>query len=380
MSEMNPRSTAAEIALIGRNAEPDDGVSLGELFAVLRLRWRLILGCSLLAGLTGLAVAFVWPPTYTARLSFLPPQQQGGAAAALSGLGALAGLASGLAGGGALKTPADQYIALMQSATIGNRLIDQYKLIEVYDEKYRIDALEELSKKVRITAGKKDGLVNIEVDDRSADRSAAIANSYVVELRKLTNTLAISEAQQRRVFFDQQLQATKEKLTQAQISLQSSGFNPGAIKTEPRAAAETYARLRAEATAAEVKLQALHGMLAENAPEVQLQQNTLVALRRQLASMEVAAPVTGDADYITRYREFKYQETLFELFAKQYELARVDESREGALIQVVDPATTPEKRSKPKRALVALAAALAALVLLCGWVIAREKRMAPVMP
>ena len=49
-------------------------------------------------------------------------------------------------------------------------------------------------------------------------------------------------------------------------------------------------------------------------------------------------PVSGP-DYLTKYREFKYQETLFELFARQYEIARVDESREGALIQVVDPAT-----------------------------------------
>jgi uncharacterized protein involved in exopolysaccharide biosynthesis len=360
-------------------ADEDDvahgGRSSGEMFAILLDRWRLIVIGSVLAGLTTFAIVMVWPPTFTARMSFLPPQQQqSGAAAALSSLGALAGLAGGLTGGAGLKSPADQYIALMQSASIGNRIIDRFKLIEVYDEKYRIDALEQLAKKVRIGAGKKDGLIVVEVDDRSAERSAAIANSYIDELRRLTNTLAISEAQQRRVFFDQQLQTTKERLTLAQVALQSSGFNPGALKAEPKAAAESYARLRAEATAAEVKMQTLRGMLAENAPEIVLQQNTLTALRRQIANMEAASPTIGDADYITRYREFKYQETLFELFARQYELARIDESREGALIQVVDLATPPEKKSKPKRMMLTLGSVVVTALLLSFFALTRGPR------
>jgi uncharacterized protein involved in exopolysaccharide biosynthesis len=203
-----------------------------------------------------------------------------------------------------------------------------------------------------------------------------MANSYVAELRQMTNRLAVSEAQQRRVFFEQQLQATKEKLTQAQIALQSSGFNGGALKAEPRAAAESYARLRAEITATDVKLQTLRGMLAENATEIQSLQNTLAALRRQLATLEVASRASGDTDYISRYREYKYQETLLELFARQYELARVDESREGALIQVVDVATPPEKKSKPKRALIAVGAALLAALGACVWVLVRQSRRA----
>jgi uncharacterized protein involved in exopolysaccharide biosynthesis len=364
-TDAGPNFASAEL-------DEDEGISLGELFATLSTHWKLILGSSTLAGALALGVAFLLPPTYTARTALLPPQQQqSSAAAALSSLGALAGLAGGAAG---LKSPADQYIALMQSITVSNHIIDQYKLIDVYESRYRVDAQDELARKVRIAAGKKDGLITIEVDDHSAERSAAIANSYVAELRQLTNRLAVSEAQQRRVFFEQQLQATKEKLTQAQIALQSSGFNGGALKAEPRAAAESYARLRAEVTATDVKLQTLRGMLAENATEIQSLQNTLAALRRQLASLEVASRTSGDTDYISRYREYKYQETLLELFARQYELARVDESREGALIQVVDVATPPEKKSKPKRALIALGAALLAALCACGWVLVRQSR------
>ena len=156
----------------------------------------------------------------------------------------------------------------------------------------------------------------------------------------------------------------------------ASGFSPGALRAEPKAAAEGYARLKAEVTAAEVRLQTLRGTLSDNAVEVQQQQATLGALRAQLSRLEQAKsapmPPLGGPDYISKYREFKYQETLFELFARQYELARVDESREGALIQVVDPATPPEKKSKPKKAFIALLSTAAALMGLIVFVLARH--------
>jgi uncharacterized protein involved in exopolysaccharide biosynthesis len=330
--------------------EEDDGVSLAELGRLIGGQWKVILGGTILGGLLGFGGAMLIPPTYTARTVIMPPQQQGGAAAALSSLGALAGLATG----GGTKSFAEQYIALMQSATVSDRLIDKYKLMSSYDVKYRVDARKELSKNVVITAGKKDGLITIDVDDHDPAVAAGMANSYVNELRMMTNTLAVTEAQQRRKFFEQKLGETKTKLTEAQVALQSSGFGAGALKAEPKAAAEGYARARAEVTAAEVKLQTLRRMLADGAPEVSQQQALVGALRAELARLEQKEPSKGDADYIGRYRDFKYQETLFDLYAKQFELARTDESREGALIQVVDIATLPEKKSKPKRGMIAL--------------------------
>jgi uncharacterized protein involved in exopolysaccharide biosynthesis len=335
--------------------EDDEGISLSELGGFIAAQWKLILAGTVLGGAIGFGAASLIPPTYTARTVIMPPQQQqGGAAAALSSLGALAGLA----GGGGAKNTADQYIALMQSATVSDRLIDRYKLMTAYDAKFRVDARKDLGKNVAIVAGKKDGLITIDVDDRDPTVAASMANSYVDELRLMTNTLAVSEAQQRRKFFEQKLDETKSKLTDAQIALQSSGFSSGTLKAEPKTAAEGYARARAEVTAAEVKLQTLRRMLADGAPEVSQQQALLGALRAELSKLEQKEPSKGDADYIGRYRDYKYQETLFDLYAKQFELARTDESREGALIQVVDVATPPEKKSKPKRAMISLGVAV----------------------
>jgi uncharacterized protein involved in exopolysaccharide biosynthesis len=355
---------------LGRPIPEEDEISLRDLVQPLLTHWKLLVVGPLLAGSAALGITFLIAPAFTARTSFLPPQQQqSAAAAAIASLGGLAGLAGSAAN---IKSPADQYVALMQSVTVEDRIVDQFKLLEVYDQKLRVDARTVLEKQVRIAVGKKDGLISVEVDDESPARAAAMANQYVEELRRLTSVLAVSEAQQRRAFFERELTQTRDRLTKAQQVLQGSGFNPGALKAEPRAAADGYARLRAEVTAAEVRLMTLRSTRAEQAPELQQQQATLSALRAELARSEQATQVTGGPDYISKYREFKYQETLFDLFSRQYELARVDESREGALIQVLDQALPPEKKSRPKRGVIAVVTTFFALILITAGILARH--------
>ena len=353
----------------------EPGMTLAEMFAALRQNlWLLAMG-PLAAGLTALGITLLIAPTFTASTTVLPPQQaQSGAASALASLGSLAGLAGGAAG---ISSPGERYVALMQSVTLSDRIVEQFKLMEVYEEKFRVDARKELASNVRITLGKKDGLLTVEVDDKSPQRAADIANRYVDELRRITGTLAVTEAQQRRAFFERQLQQSRDRLVGAQQALQASGFNAGALKSEPKAAAEAYARLKAETTSADLRLQILRGTMADGTAEVRQQQTLLTGLREQLARAEHASDNSGGPDYVGKYREFKYQETLFEFYARQFELARADESREGALIQVVDPATPPEKKSKPKRAIIAIATTLASLLALLAFVLVRYSLRRP---
>lgn len=353
----------------------DLGMTLKEMLGALRSRRKLLILAPMIVGAVTLVLTGLVAPTFTATTTFMPPQQsQSSAASLLASLGPLAGLAgSGTASGNS----AERYVALMQSVTLSDRIIDQFKLIEVYESKFKVDARKSLAENVQITLGKKDGLISVAVDDKSPQRAAAIANRYVTELRAMTQTLAVTEAQQRRVFFEQQLALSRDRLVVAQQALQASGFNAGALKAEPKAAAETYAKLKAQGTAAEVKLQTLRGSLADGAPEVIKQQAELEAVRSQLARAEQATDTTGGPDYIGKYREFKYQETLFELYARQFEIARGDESREGALIQVVDLASEPERKSKPKRAITTLACTLASFLLLVAFVLTRHALRKP---
>lgn len=349
----------------------DDEINLLDLLQTLVDNLRLLVLGPLAVGVAALGISFAIKPTFTAEMSFLPPQQQQGMAASmLASLGALGGIAGAAAG---LKNPADQYVAFLKSNSIENALIDRFKLLERYDEEFKQDARKILEKKVNISAGK-DGIINVEVDDHDPQFAADLANAHVDELRKLLGRLAVTEAQQRRQFFEKQLEQTKTRLTQAELALRETGVSSSVLKSDPGTAVAAVAALQAQVTAQEVKVGAMRGYLAETAPEFKQALTELANLRNQLAkqSQQDKGQGTAQGDYVSAYREFKYQETLFELFAKQFEVAKADEAREGATIQVVDVAQPPERKSKPKKALIAILATLASGFALLLYVFIRQ--------
>lgn len=241
--------------------------------------------------------------------------------------------------------------------------------MKLYEEEMRIDALKELGNRLRINLAKREGVISVEIDDHSPQRAADIANAFVDELRSLTATLAVAEAKQRRTFFEGQLQEARERVTQAQRALQASGFDQSALRAEPRASAEAYARLKAEVSAIEVRLNGLRSALADNAPEV-VQQAAALSSMRQLLKQYERTSTDESTDYIGRYREFKYQEAIFDIYARQFELARADEAREGGYLQRIDVAQAPERKSKPKRSWIAIGVSLTTAALLVIWVLA----------
>jgi len=271
-------------------------------------------------------------------------------------LGALGGLAGAATG---LKSPADQYISFMKSVTMQDALIERFKLVEKYEAKLKTDARLALTGSVRIASGK-DGLISVEVDDKDPKFAADLANAHVEELRVLLGRLAVTEAQQRRMFFEKQLAQTKDNFAKADLALKSSGISSSVLKSSPAAALEAVARLKAGISVQEVKLGAMRNYLAESSPDFKQALSELASLKSELAKAEKDEPASqGISDYVARYREYKYQETMFELFAKQFELAKVDESREGAVVQVLDIAQPPEGKAKPKKAMIAIIATLA---------------------
>lgn len=348
-----------------------DEISLLDLLQVMVDHLRLLVLVPLCAGLVALGLSFLIKPSFVASTQFMPPQmQQSAAASMLQSLGALGGLAGAATG---LKNPADQYVAFIKSRAVAEALIERFDLVERYESQYLQDARKTLQAKSSISAGK-DGLIKIDVEDHDPQFAADLANAYVLELGQLLDRLSVTEAQQRRTFFEKQLTQTKERLIAAELALAASGVSTSVLNVNPELALEGPARLRAQVTAQEVKLASMRTYLAEGAPQFRQALNELNALRAQLtkAEKEQSNPASQGSDYINKYREFKYQETLFELFSKQFELAKVDESREGAVLQVIDIAVAPERKAKPKKALIAIAATLGVGFVLLMWVFVRH--------
>jgi uncharacterized protein involved in exopolysaccharide biosynthesis len=350
--------------------QDDHEISLLDLLQVVVDNIRLLVLGPLVCGLAALGISFAITPTFTAKTQFLPPQQQQSAAASmLASLGSLGGLAGAATG---IKSPADQYIAFMKSVSVQVAIIERFKLVEKYEAKLKTDARMALTGSVRIASGK-DGLISVEVDGKDPKFAADLANAHVEELRNLLGRLAVTEAQQRRMFFEKQLQVTNENFIKADVALKSSGINSSVLKTSPATAVEAVARLKAGISVQEVKLGTMRNYLTESSPDFKQALSELASLKSQLAKAEKEEPASqGTSDYVARYREFKYQETMFELFAKQFELAKVDESREGAVIQVLDIAEPPERKAKPKKAIIAIIATLASGLALLLFVFVRS--------
>jgi tyrosine-protein kinase Etk/Wzc len=374
-STINPETPAA----------PDDEISLLDLAIVLAKHKRLILGLPLAAAIVAAIISLLMTPIYTGTAKLLPPQQsQSTAAAVLSQLGALSGLAGGAIPG--IKNPNDIYVAMLKSRTVADNLINRFKLQELYEAQYLVDARKALANVSTIMSGK-DGVIAIDVEDKDPKRAAVLANAYVEELERLTKVLAVSEASQRRLFFENQLKTTKDGLAEAEVALQRTQEQTGLIKLDDQGKAiiEAVAMIRARIAATEVQLRVMRSFATDKNSEVMRSEQELGGLRAQLAKLERTNPVgqgdifvpTGKVpevglEYVRKLREVKYHETLFELLAKQYELARIDEAKDAFLIQVLDKAVEPERRTRPKRTLMVILSALVAGFLAVLWAFLKE--------
>lgn len=370
MSTLKTVSTPSDSPKL-RLEEHRDEISLLDLIVILTARRSMILkvvgGCTLVA----LVIAFLLPVRYTAHITVMPPQRNSSMASALTSqlgnLGSLASLAEGSLG---LKTPNDMYVTMLHSETVEDAMINQYGLMKEYHRKYLSEARKVFEKRFDVKANEKDDLIHIAVEDRDPRRAAEMANAYVEEFRRLSQGLAITEASQRRLFFEQQLEQTKDKLADAEEALKESEQKNGMLQVDSQARAliESAAMLRAQIEAKEVQIQMMRTFAGDqNANLIEAEQG-LTGLRAQLAKLtgnkdddtagllepKGVLPQTG-LEYVRKFRDVKYYETMFELLARQYELAKLDEAKEGALIQIIDPAHVPDRRSFPPRALIVAA-------------------------
>lgn len=328
-------------------------------------------------------IVFLIPDQYTATTVILPPQQNASAGSAilsqLGGNGALASLAGGSLG---LKNPGDMYVAMFHSRSVEDALIQRFGLISRYHAKAMYGAREDLESHTTVTLGTKDGLITITATDRDPKFAAQLANGYVQEFSKHSNGLALTESSQRRAFFQQQLLQADGNLVQAEEGLKHTQQTTGILQldSQARALIETSASLRGQITAKEVQLQGMHSFATANNPEYVLAQEQLNALKAQLAKVAGAGGSVGSGvgvskegvsqagiTYLNSMRDVRYYETIVELLSKQFELAKLDEARQGT-IQISDLAVPPERHSSPKRILIVILAVIGASIvaLLCA--------------
>lgn len=353
----------------GHSAQQDEEVSLLDLLIVLAERKWIILQITAAIAILAAIASLILPARYTATVTLLPPQQNstmgGMLASQLGGMAALAGASLGV------KSPNDMFVAMFRSRTVEDAMVQHFGLMKQYHARFLSDARKAFEGQVTVDGNTKDGLIHISVDDGNPSHAAELANGYVDQFRSLSQHLAITEASQRRLFFEQQLEQAKNNLADAEEALKKTELSTGVIQPESQASALIGAAvtLRAQIEAKEVQIEGMQTYATGENPEVVQAQRELESMRAQLARLGSSESALSDEllvpkgrvpeaslEYIRKLRDVKYYETIFDILARQFEVAKLDEAKEGALIQVVDPAIVPDRRSFPKRALIVVGA------------------------
>lgn len=348
--------------------------------------WLLII--STIGIVAAVIVALLQPKYFNAQIRLMPPTSNSGSgqAALLGALGGTGGAASMLG----IKTPGDLYIGLLKSRSITDHVIAKFSLKEVYKIKTAQNTRLQLANLTKVVVGK-DGIINIDVEDQDPKRAAAIANEYFYALQNMMQRMAITEAGQRRLFFETQLKQAKNQLTDAEEAFKMMQQTTGVLQldTQGKVAIEAIAGIRAAISAKEVELASLRQYATPENPDYQRKSIEMDALRNESSKLERSQ--TGDAnqvanlgnnkkltdsgmDYARRLRDLKYAETVFELLAKQFEFARLDESRDVASLQLIDEAIVPELPSRPNRTLLILAGSLFSLLFAVAIVLLKTRK------
>lgn len=341
-----------------------------------RAKWTLLAVDLLVTAAVALGLLMI-PNTYTARTLLLPPQQgqsSGGSALATLGI-----LATGLGGVSTLKTPEEMYVSLLKSESVGDVLIERFKLRERYHSDTVADVRKSLARRVSVSAERKSGLILVQVDDREPVFAAQMANAFAEALRGLMNRIAVTEASQRRMFFAEQAEQAKTELAKAELAFKAAQEKYGIQSIDVRAQGDIRAasELRAQVMTREVQIQAMRQYAGPENPDVQRLQAEIGSLRLQLNRMEhgagIDSPSSGPAMANQRaYREVKYQEAILSGLITQAELARGDEARQAPLVQQVDIARPPDRATSPDRRLIVLLAAVSGLLGAIAFVLVRK--------
>lgn len=359
---------------IRSDAPSDDEIHLLDLFIVLARYKYLILGSTVLVGALAMLASLLMTPKFVSTTTIMPPQQSqnSGLTAMLGQLGGLAGVATGA------KNTNDLYIGLLESRTIADSLIARFKLQERYEQVTMEGTRRALGAASEFSLSKKAGIISIKAEDKDPRFAADLSNAYAEELARLNQSMALTEASQRRLFFEKQLKEVKDQLADAEIALRNTQETTGIIQPDSQVQAiiTSVAQLKGTIAAREVQLSAMRTFAAPQNPDVLRTEQELRSLQAQLSKLEKTRPIkSGDfmvptgqipaagVEYVRSLRNVKYYETIFELLSKQFELAKIDEAKDASLIQVLDKAIPSERKSRPKRALITLAGLFGGAVL-----------------
>jgi uncharacterized protein involved in exopolysaccharide biosynthesis len=358
----------------GKDNSMGSKMKMADFLMIFLKRRRFITALLFLCGGSAVLYSFYAPPIYKAECCILPSSQERSSTSAI-----LSQLSGGLVLSEGLST-GELLIGVLRTRTVVDKIIDQFDLMTSHGEKYRVKMRKRVTSDIlHATEDTRSGIVTVAVLDEDPERAAQVANAFVEELKNVMQSLVIGEAAQRRLFFEQQLVQVRKNLDSAEDELSKYQEKSGLVAMDPQVEAmvSSIAALRAQVAAKEVEISSLRTYARRNHPQLKRAESEFTALQGELEKLErEQKPLNGATqiaslreapqlgmEYQRRIRDVKYATTMYEMMFKQFETAKIDESRETMIVQVLDPAVPPDYKFKPGRALIVVFATLLGLCL-----------------
>ncbi len=358
-----------------------------DIFHIVWSRKKLLLWLLILFTGGSIAYSLLATEIFKAECRILPSKQNSGMAAQImaqmGGLGDLAGLAG-------ISTSGQLLVGILKGDMVLNAIIDRFNLMALYEKDTKLKMREMIiSNLLDATEDTRSGIVTVSVLDEDPARAAEMANAFVEELSKRLQSLSIGEATQRRIFFEGQVNQAFKALGEAEDEMARYQEQSGLVAVGPQLEAlfTSIAQLRAQIAAKEVEISGLRTYAKQDNLNLRLAQSQLETMRTELVKLEEQQKKQGQSnlegngesfssmsqvpqfglEYQRRLRDVKFAEAIYELMLKQFEAAKLDEAKDLLTVHIVDPATPPDYKFKPKRALIVLFSTALGLCLGIFW-------------
>jgi len=340
-------------------------VTLVDFVEIIVKRSRTIVAITLAAALATAVYSLLLPNIYSAKAKVLPSQQAGNPSGVMM-QGALSAIGADIA---TESRNSKLYAEILKTENLRDVVIDRFKLMEVYKKQYRQELYGLLNTIVSIQTGK-EGIITITVDDKNPQRAADMANTFVEELQRLTVDLNIKGAESNRAYLEERIVKNKADLEISENALKEFQLKHKALNVQQQAeiTIKEIAELNGQLTAQEMQLANLKRTLTDSTQEVKNIKSSIAGLKSKIAKFEGGSgggtvPLLGSVPelgqkYLHLVRKFKTDEAMHELLVKQYEMTKLTAANDVSIIQVIQEAHVPDRKSKPKRALKVLMAAV----------------------
>ena len=332
------------------------------MLALARRKWTIV-AVTFIFALGSILASLMMTKMYTASARILNPVGKSSVVNLLESGGGVAGLFLDSGKG-------NVYVSMLQSRNVRDRVLDRFapknwREMAGHGKGMSMNALVSTYIGVLTVTAEPNNTLLVSVEHTDQGKVADIANAYVDDMEKLANEFAMTEATRRLNYFEGELAKARGSLTRTEQQFREYQEKTGVYMGEAQLTANIQNRInmRAQVAAKEIQLRSLLAYATRQNPEVVKLEKEISGLKEEIKRLE-DDPGTGDPlnplggmpaarfEYLEKYRDWKFQEVLYNTLLRLYESARLDQSYSPVVIQVLDRAETPEYRSKPNRKMI----------------------------